>query len=427
MTKCLTGLLVLCAVAAALAQTGSSLIWKPVAPYAEELTFVAPSATARISDTPRVLSSGIRDDKKFKNSIVSPRVVIDNPYLDPADPFFNIPRAMACTADGGLVVASTAKTSPSGRFAGTPFASGFWRIAPDGAITALTAKHIVVERTPTLPICDAPFAKSRLTPEIELMTVTADGGFLFAAEGVILKLTAAGRVELVPPSPMGCAPPGLSRDALARFKEPRTAVEDPRGAIWVADECRLTRVDPDGSATTILDKSIVCPAGDPEHTLRMDDMLWDTAKDELVTSGTHYFDGAPKTNFYSMVWRISRDGRARRVYRGVRLGRAPVGTRVDGISGLALDGQGRIHFGAVINEGSGSEIRRLDEATGVATVVAGISRPTDVSYGDGAVKQAYFGTIRGLCFAPNGTLFVHDASLVIRKVTRAGQVTTWAF
>ena len=427
MTRSLTGLLVCGAVAGAMAQPGRPLLWTPGAPSAEERSFVAPSATTRISDAPRVLASDIQDARKFKNGVISPRVVVDNPYLDPADPFFNIPRAMACTTDGGLVVASTAKIGTSGRTAGTPFASGFWRVAPDGAITALAAKHTAVEHNGSYPICDVGFAKSQLAPEIPRMSATTDGGFLFPADGVILKLTAAGRVELVPPRPLGYAPPGLSREALAMFKQPTAAVEDPRGAIWVADECRLTRLDPDGSATTVLDRATVCPAGDPEHTIRMTDMLWDPVHDELVTSGTHYFDPAPRTNFYSTVWRISPDGRTRRVYLGLRLGRGPSAIRTDGISGLAFDPQGRIHFGAFINEASGSQIRRLDEATGVAAVVAGSSRPTDVAYSDGAAKQAHFGIGRGVCFAPNGTMFVHDASLVIRKITPAGQVTTWAF
>ncbi len=43
------------------------------------------------------------------------------------------------------------------------------------------------------------------------------------------------------------------------------------------------------------------------------------------------------------------------------------------------------------------------------------------------MKQANFGTIKGLCFSPDGTLFVHDANHLIRKITPAGQVTTWAF
>jgi hypothetical protein len=41
--------------------------------------------------------------------------------------------------------------------------------------------------------------------------------------------------------------------------------------------------------------------------------------------------------------------------------------------------------------------------------------------------QAHFGTIKGLCIVPDGALFVHDANHVIRKITPAGQVTTWAF
>lgn len=90
-------------------------------------------------------------------------------------------------------------------------------------------------------------------------------------------------------------------------------------------------------------------------------------------------DPAPKTSVNSTVCRISPDGRARRVYLGLRLGRTPSATRTDGISGLALDPRGRIHFGAIINEASGSQIRRLDEATGVAAVVAGTPRPTDVA------------------------------------------------
>jgi hypothetical protein len=423
----LTALAAIGAAIAGLAQTGTVEQWKPIPPFAEEVSFVAPSATTRISDTPRVLIADIRDEKRFKR-VVSPHIVIDNPYLDPADPFFNIPRSMTCTPDNGLVVASTAKTSPSGRFQGNPYASGFWRVAADGAVTALTAKHIVVENS-ALPVCDVSFAKSRITPEIGPMTLTADGGLLFAAHpglGVFLKLTRAGRVELVPPSPQGCAPPGLSREARTQFVHPTAVVEDPRGAIWMADECRLTRRDPDGTMHTVLDKQAACPIGDPEHRVMMDIMLWDHAKDELVTSG-RFYALLPKENDYATVWRIGRDDKPRRVFLGVRLGTTPAATRLVGINGLALDAQGRIHMGVGFAEESGSQIRRLNEATGATTTVAGISLDTNASYVDGAVRQASFGNIVGMCFAPNGNLFVHEASHVIRKVTPAGQVTTWVF
>ena len=396
-------------------------------PYPEETSFVAPRATKEISKTPRTLTSNIRDEKKLKTGLVSPRILLDNPYMDPADPFFNIPRSMACTPDGGLVVASTAKLATGGRFQGTPYASGFWKIAPDGAITALAAKHIVVESA-QYPICDAPFEKSRIRAEIKPMTRTKDGGFLFASEDVILKLTAAGRVELVPPSAPACAPPGLSKEAIARFKSAGAAVEDPRGAIWASDPagCALLRIDPDGTTHTVLDKATVCPTDDPANYVLMNYLAWDNVKDELVTSGAMFW-GGPKTNVYSSIWRVSPSGKARRAYLALKVGKDPLAKRVDGISGLAIDSKGRIHFGAGIAEGSGGQIRRLDEKTGASVVVTGSSRPTDVSYADGPVKQAYFGTVRDLCFAPNDTLFVNDASLVIRKLTTSGQVTTWAF
>jgi hypothetical protein len=47
--------------------------------------------------------------------------------------------------------------------------------------------------------------------------------------------------------------------------------------------------------------------------------------------------------------------------------------------------------------------------------------PTDVNHADGPARQAHFGTIKGLCHAPDGTLFVHDSTYLIRKITPAGQ------
>ncbi len=186
---------------ASFAQTGLIETWRPVTPSAEELSFAAPRATTRISETPRTLTGDIRDPKRFKG-VVSPRIVVDNPYLDPVDPFFNIPRSMTCTADNGLIVASTAKIVPSGRLQGNPYASGFWRVSAEGAITAIVAKHTAVENSPR-PVCGVSFANSRITPEIGPMTVTADGGLLFAANAgldVFLKLTGHTLFDVSPPT-----------------------------------------------------------------------------------------------------------------------------------------------------------------------------------------------------------------------------------
>ena len=43
-----------------------------------------------------------------------------------------------------------------------------------------------------------------------------------------------------------------------------------------------------------------------------------------------------------------------------------------------------------------------------------------------AKRRAQFRWIADLTFAPDGTLYIHEEHL-IRKLDRAGQVTTWAF
>lgn len=71
--------------------------------------------------------------------------------------------------------------------------------------------------------------------------------------------------------------------------------------------------------------------------------------------------------------------------------------------------------------------RRADEAKRTPVLVAGAMPPGDVNQGDGPAREAYFRTFRSMCFSPDGTLYINDASHVIRKLTPAGQVTTWAF
>jgi hypothetical protein len=210
------------------------------------------------------------------------------------------------------------------------------------------------------------------------------------------------------------------------FADPESIVEDPRGNIWIAENCALKRVDPDGTIHTVLDKETVCPVGEPDNYIPMEHMVWDASKDELVTAGDTLSQRPPKANLYSTVWRIQPDGQARRVYIGLKLGESR--DLVDGIGGLALDGKGRIHFGTgIAASGGGMQIRRLDEATGTTVIVAGTPRPTDVNHADGPARQACFGTIRNLWFAPEGVLYIHDSTQVIRKMTPEGKVTTWAF
>ena len=410
--------------------------WKPRSQYDEERTFVAPQATARIAENVRQLSSDVSDEKKFKGGVISPRILIDNPYLDPADPFFNIPRQMTCLPDGSLAVFSTAKQHKDGRMKGNPYATGLWRVAPDGAITAVDrARHVLSEGRD--PECGVTVGASGLDPaKVGPMSLAPDGSVVFPYQSGwasgrsarVLRLTPAGFVEAVPGNePQTCAPeaPRAYRDL---FNSIGAAARDAQGNTWVMDHgrCLLARVAPDGSVNPVLNESQVCPRDDPERYVRGDFMVWDAARGEMVMGGSLLWQRAPKSDLYSSLWRVRPDGTFRRIYLAGKVRKGL--PAVDGIGGLALDAGGHVVFGAgIARSGGGFQIVRLDEAKGRTEVVAGAPRPTDVSLADGPARQANFGTVKGLCFAPNGTLFVHDANHVIRKVTPAGQVTTWAF
>jgi len=396
--------------------------WKPYEPYPEELAFVVPQATTKLASEVRTLTDG----RALAGSINSSKVLLENPYLEPGDPFFGYPRQIACLPDGSVAVASTAKLHKDGRFKGNPYASGFWRIAPDGAITAIGAKHTIVENSRYYPVCGMPFAKSQVAPDrLGPMTLSPDGSLLFPYDRTsVLRLTHEGRVEHVPALPGSCA----AEQAPAEPFVALAAVQDPRGNVWEMDDnaCELKRVAPDGAVTKVLGREQMCPAGDPEHWIVGEFLAWDAAHDELVVSGTVLSQRAPNVNLYSMIHRVRPDGVPRRVFLGFKLGRrAP---KVDGISGLAVDGKGVIYFGAGLVAGnSGYQAMRLDESNGMPVVIAGAPPPTDVNHGDGPAKQAYFAQFRSLCVAPDGTLFAAEASNMIRKITPAGPVTTWAY
>jgi hypothetical protein len=398
--------------------------WQAPSLYDEEKTFVAPRATTRVADGVRQLSSNI-----------SPRILIDNPYLDPADPFFNIPRQMARLPDGAIAVFSTAKTHADGRMKGNPYATGAWRIAPDGAITAIgEARHILSENR--RPFCGVAMGQSGLDPQnVGPVSTAPDGSLLFAyapawafgRQAAVVRLTADGRLAPVPDDIRWCAadPPEQLRKL---FKDLGGVAQDSDGNVWAMDHgaCTLYRIARDGSVSSVLEPPQVCPRDEPERYVRADYMVWDAARGELVTAGTLLWQRSPKADLYSSIWRIKPDGTFRRVYLAGKVGKGL--PSIDGLLGLSLDAKGRVVFGAGIVRGSGSQILRLDEASGRTEVIAGAPWSQGASHADGPARQAHFGTIKGLCHAPDGTLFVHDdLHHLIRKITPAGQVTTWAF
>jgi hypothetical protein len=239
-----------------------------------------------------------------------------------------------------------------------------------------------------------------------------------------VRLTADGRLAPVPDDIRWCAadPPEQLRKF---FKNLGGVTQDSHGNVWVMDHgaCTLYRIARDGSVSSVLEPRQVCPRDEPERYVRADYMVWDAARGELVTAGNLLWLKSPKADTYSSIWRIKPDGTFRRVY--LAGGVAKALPKVSG--GLDLDANGRIVFGAGIVRGSGFQILRLDEVSGRTEVIAGAPAPSHVNHADGPARQAHFGGIKGVCSAPDGTLFVHDSTHLIRKITPAGQVTTWAF
>jgi hypothetical protein len=158
-------------------------------------------------------------------------------------------------------------------------------------------------------------------------------------------------------------------------------------------------------------------------------LTWDAAHGELI-SGRDFSVALPVHNLYTTVWRIKPNGEFRRVLFGTKVGNSPAKVQIDGITAIAVDPSGRIHFGTRIMTNSAVLlVVRVDEAGATVVPVTGggfkAGDSPEFKPRDGAAARAYFDHLDGMCFTPDGTLFMLDEHLV-RKLT-GGQVSTWAF
>jgi len=422
--------------------------------HPDELTFVAPAATARLSEVERCFSMGgsvmeakvrcpprkpvdnaelMRGEKRASYpsefpGLTSPRVILDNPYLPADRGFFNKIRSMACDPKGGLWVTATAWLKPNLN----PYASGIWRVAPDGQITALAAKPWALETSRLYPACNAPFQKSAMTVD-ELMRLTpASDGSMLAVSGdgrTISRIQTDLTIQYLAGG--GACARGARGEGYvdgrvddAKFNGIAAVLEDPQNNIWVGDggNCALRRIA-GGRVTTVVPPERACPKNDPEHHLVFDYFAWDPKSGELIVAGTN-LTGSP-LNFYSSVWRVSPDGAMKRLYLAKGLGSGP-NTGLSPIGGLALDGAGAIWIAqSFYGMDDGSRIVRV-EAGGRAVRVAGAPVPVNVDHADGPAQEALFDDMTSMCFDSQDTLFVHARNM-IRKMTRDGRVTSWAY
>ena len=188
-----------------------------------ERRYVAPSATARVAEGPRTATLAPGYGRKFSAENTAPRVTISNPFLDPAKPLFARAEALHCMADGGVVVSGRAGFDPDGRALGT----GFWRIAPDGAITPVQTRSNDAYPLTRQTTCGAPFGKSMAGGP--LFTVAADGRIIMSTPAAVLAVGADGRVTRIAGPARSCADTSASLQGYRMVARSRRASPSPDG------------------------------------------------------------------------------------------------------------------------------------------------------------------------------------------------------
>ena len=401
--------------------------------YSEaEKAYVPAQATTRVADGPRRAKLALVYGSKF--STPGDDVTITNPFLDLNKVFFAQAAELTCTADGGLIVGGRVELDKEMHALGT----GYWRIAADGAITPLHTRSTNTYGKTSATRCDAPYGRTHLTPEI--FDQAPGGELLKGIDYAVLRIGTDGYVRRAAGAPFSCEENGnssLVRGLVdgpadtARFNKVSRVVPDTQGNVWVVDQsaCALRRIAPDGQVTTVISPEQACaPSILPEDRVGLDDIAWDAAHGELV--GFSVRGVAVPRNLYNTVWRIRPNGEFRRVLFSTKVSRSPAKVNLDGISALAVDPEGRIHIGSrIMKFGSVLAVLRVDEVNATVVPVTGQGwgneGPSDEPR-DGPAGRAIFRYIKDMCFAPDGTLYTVDEHL-LRRLTRSGQVSTWAF
>ncbi|MEO8677770.1 MAG: hypothetical protein ABI665_01910 [Vicinamibacterales bacterium] len=402
----------------------------------EEKVYVAPQATARVADGPRKMFLDPKYGSKFSSAAsYHGEVTITNPFMDPAKIVLVKSLALQCTADNGLIVGARAGLDKELKALGT----GYWRIAADGAITPLHTRSTNAYITGGGAKCDARYGKTILTPEH--FALAPDGSLVTTTDYVIERIQTDGFVSRVAGAPSACEESGNASQVrglvdgpadIARFNKVGSPAVDPQGNIWVPDqdECALRRISPDGQVTTVIPPEKVCATTiQPEDKVALRNLTWDAVHGELV-GGRDFPVARPVHTLYTTVFRIKPNGEFRRVLFGKKGGASPAKVQLDGIDSIAVDPQGRIHYGGrIMTNNSVFMVLRVDEAgaTVVPVTGGGFKAGDSIEFKprDGAAARAYFNHLDGMCFTPDGSLFVLDEHLV-RRLANA-QVSTWAF
>lgn len=102
------------------------------------ISYDAPKAIVKISPPELVRWLDLKIGHKFKEPEDSKlkQAILTNPYLSPERPFFGDVFGLQSAPDGSLILAGTAGLDDDGGVKGI----GWWKIAPDGAITSFLSR-----------------------------------------------------------------------------------------------------------------------------------------------------------------------------------------------------------------------------------------------------------------------------------------------
>jgi len=400
-----------------------------------EKSYVPPAATGKVSDTTRRVTMHVVYGQKF-DATAGP-ISITNPFMDPAKVLFVQMTGLSATADGGLVVGGRAGLDKDGHAVGT----GFWKVAADGAVTPLYTRSTNTYGKTAGTKCEAAYARTHLDPEN--FAIAAGGALVKAIDFGVVRVGTDGMVHRIAGVPFACEESGQASQVrgtndgaadAARFNMASRIAVDPQGNTWIVDQslCALRRLSSDGKVTTVITPEQACGEAIPkEDRPGLEFIAWDAVHGELVTTASMSV-ARPVHNLFMTVWRIKPTGEFKRVLWASKVGTSPAKHQLDGITAVAVDPQGRIHIASRIMKRDGGSVLavlRVNETGATVVPVTGATVPyADASDDprDGAAARATFHYIRDMSFAPDGTLYLLDEHLV-RKLDRAGQVSTWVF
>lgn len=220
----------------------------------------------------------------------------------------------------------------------------------------------------------------------------------------------------------GTPPPTGSRDGTgpeARFNNPTGVAIDAAGNAYVADRNNaiVRKIVPGGAVTTFAGVAGSIGANDGTATIARFNQPYGVAID---SGGNVYVtDRADHT-----VRKITSAGAVSTVAGQAGASGSIDGTgaaaRFDSPGGIAVDSSGNLFVADTGNR----TIRRITPAGNVTTFAGAAGQPGNV---DGTGSNARFNALAGLTIDGSGNLYVVDTvSHVVRKITPAGAVTTYA-